>query len=484
MLNQTFRSPRSCQPRTLVAAAGLAAVALAIPAHGQIKWSVVAMSGNSVPGAAAGVSFSATDLGLGGPSVNNGLDCGLFARLTGSGVTTSNDAGIYGGSPGGLGLVAREGDAAPETPAGVVFSSFLTVPQMGGSGVQAFRAAVSGPGVSPGINDEGVWTGTPGSLLLAGRTGSWAPGTGSTFASLGAPAVNGIGQLVFNGNTNEPVDNTGMWFGAVGSITVIAKQAAHADDLPANVNYSTFVTSSTAPSALINSAGQVAFRGTIVGPGVGGANNFCMWGGTPGSLHVVVREGMTRPDLPSGTWFLASEEPVLTDVGAMAFRGTLAGSGISAGNDVAVYRCYILGVLDEVAREGNGAPGLFTGNTFSNLSVTGGFGAPRMNNANQVAFRAQVAGPAVTAASDTGIWAHNDIGALVLVAREGDAALGTPAGTVWTGFDAASPVINNKGQVAFLATLSGGLGSGIWATDPYGVMHLVCLLYTSPSPRD
>ena len=47
-----------------------------------------------------------------------------MASLTGSGVDSTNNAGIWSEGSGSLALVARSGSQAPGTPSGVNFSGF------------------------------------------------------------------------------------------------------------------------------------------------------------------------------------------------------------------------------------------------------------------------------------------------------------------------------------------------------------------------
>lgn len=75
--------------------------------------------------------------------------------LGGTGVTASNDTGIWAGTAGSLVLVAREGDTAPNTSAGVAFSSFFD-PGLNVNGQTAFSAFLTGTGVTT-ANDQGIW---------------------------------------------------------------------------------------------------------------------------------------------------------------------------------------------------------------------------------------------------------------------------------------------------------------------------------------
>ena len=111
--------------------------------------SLVALQGDHAPGTPAGVTFNTFT-----PLVLNALGHTLIkALLTGSGVNSSNDIGYWSTASGTLALVAREGDPAPGTDAGVVFEVLNSSPTLNGAGHIAFHARVTGPGVATSNRD-------------------------------------------------------------------------------------------------------------------------------------------------------------------------------------------------------------------------------------------------------------------------------------------------------------------------------------------
>ncbi len=88
--------------------------------------------------------------------------------------------------------------------------------------------------------------------------------------------------------------------------------------------------------------------------------------------------------------------------------------------------------------------------------------------------------PLVDNTNDTGIWS-NTSGSLQLIAREGSAAPGGPIGALFDSFASFTrPVLNNNGQMAFMADMKngpGGVGSsdrrGIWRSTSSGALSLV-----------
>ncbi len=440
-----------------------------------ITYSVVARSGDTPPGLIAGATYDSASLTAWWPAMNSNGGVSFRSALTGTGVTAANDASLWTGTVDGPVLLAREGSPATEVGPGIIYGAVgfgMPSPAMATNGKVAFRTEIAGTGVTAS-NNSAILGGMPGSLTLAARTGLGAPGIGLPWAGIGLPSTNQYGQVAFSGfaDMGGGLTKSGLWFGVPGSVLSLMIQ-----DSVSIVGPGTYWGAPTVgggvPDVQINSAGQVVFRDNIYGPGlVGAANDDTLVGGSPGSLHLIARAGDPVADAPAGQWWNVFEAPTLTDDGAVAFRAFVGGPGVGGGNDFGLWRGYILGVLDCFAREGDGVPGAPLGTTFSNL--TGTFGAPRMNDANQCAFGATIAGASVTAATDTGIWAHNDIGALVLVAREGSVAPDS-GGAVFTGFGAEGPVLNALGQVVFRSTLSTPPGAfGVFATDPYGVMHRV-----------
>lgn len=488
MYCSTLRNARRAI-QSIVAMSTIAVLA-APAAHAQtITFEPGSASGLQAPGAPVGVTFSAIDLGVGFPFINNAGEIAFTANLTGPGVTGTNDRGIWVGKPGSLVLAIREGDAAPEIGGGITIGALSDnfSPALNPNGRIAFRATLAGPGVSA-TNDMAMWSGPPTSLSLMAREGGTAPGPWvpgfMTFASFDPPLLNSFNQVCFFGTTNaSPSPDSGIWIGAPGSLSTAVFEGDPAPDTGPGISFLDF----TPASVRVNGPGQIAFLATVTGPGVGGANNLGLWAGTPGSVHLMAREGNAAPgqddDDPSPGVFFAMEDPVLNDTGAVSFRGFLGGPGVTTDTDFGVWRGLALGVTNLIMLEGGAVLDLPIGHTYNNLEALFGNGFPRLDAANRVAFRARLAGPTITAANDVAIVSLNDLGALHIIAREGDAVPDVPAGVTFAALQglpaaAVSPVMNGAGQLAFLATLTGtgvtfANDLAIFATDPFGVMHLV-----------
>ena len=130
----------------------------------------VAANGGDAGSVAAGAQW----LNIGLPGVNRyGTNKTTLAQLTAGkgGVTTADDSAIVMGTGAQLMAVAREGSTLTGIP-NTKFASFST-PVSGGSLV-AFKASITGTGVNSG-NNSGLWFAWNGGRVNFARTGNTAP---------------------------------------------------------------------------------------------------------------------------------------------------------------------------------------------------------------------------------------------------------------------------------------------------------------------
>ncbi len=256
---------------------------------------LVAREGDQAPGAGAGVVFSsfANNSSNNVPAINNAGQLTIIGDVSGPGVSTSNDRGLWTGSPGALELLAREGQAAPGTAAGVVFTELLVFEVVGrpgdpftlpaftgqvlsGGGQTAFVGGLSGPGVDT-TNDIGIWAGDANGLELLLRTGDPAAGTppGVVFEFFGYAAhdalvLNAANQLAFFGVLVGPgvdaTNNTGIWAqDEAGILTLVVRSGDVIEVAPGDTRTVTglsFIAGSGGQdgrSSGFNDSGQVAF---------------------------------------------------------------------------------------------------------------------------------------------------------------------------------------------------------------------------------
>lgn len=424
--------------------------------------STVAVSGQPAPEMPAGVTFSQIDFAFGFGYLNNTGQVAFLSFATGPGITGANDRGIWVGRPGALALAAREGNLAPDLPDGVVYATLNEAPNLSGDGAVSFRATLAGPGVT-GANDDALFGGTNGAIRLAALEGDLAPGElGTTYAGFTGSPVNSFHQLAFGGVTGAGVET--IWFGAPGSISRSTSVGDPADGFLPGVAYADLDIAGAQPVAL-NSAGQIVFSGRVVGPGIGAANDDALWGGLPLSPHLIARAGNGAP---GGGAFSSFPNFVISDSGLAAFQAFLVGA---PSGSFGIYR-EIIGAaesLDKVALEGEAAPSAGGATFNAEFGMNGNF-VPRLNNINDigyVAFRSRLSGTGVTVTNDVGIWGHNDLGVLSLLAREGNSlpAAGTNVfiGTI----NATPPALNSANRITFRAMLA---GTGVSAANDAAII--------------
>jgi hypothetical protein len=179
-------------------------------------------------------------------------------------------------------------------------------------------------------------------------------------------------------------------------------------------------------------------------------------------LSLVLQEGDSSPVGSPITTLSSTVSKFAADW--FVFRASVAGSNPN-----------MIALNDEtsssvVVRQGDAAPGTPEGVNFSStLEVLA------VNTQRDVLVSANLTGPGVTLGNKSGIWLQWREG-LEYVARKGDHAAGTAAGTVFATLGS-KPRLNDGAKVAFDATLSGGgatdtNNSGLWVWQN-GVQQLL-----------
>jgi hypothetical protein len=359
--------------------------------------------------------------GFGGGVMNNGFtndsivlnssnQIAFQASLIGVGVGSQNNEGIWHGAPGALVLVTRKGFQAAGLSAGANYDGFLP-PAVNNAGQVAFKALLTGLGVG-NINNEGIWSGAPAALTPVARKGSSAAGLPASvfYDALSAPVLNDNGQVAFKGLLNGAVgtfNNEALWTGAPGALALVARKGTQAAGLGASVNYDGFVTDPPA----YNRSNQVAFVAALTGLGVGTNNNEGLWFGAPGALTLIARMGSTAAGLAAGVNYNGFNRPVINGSGRIAFKGLLIGTGVGAQNDQAIWTGPA-GTLSVIARSGSNAPGASAGAIFS------GFSDPIINETGLTVFKATLTGLGIGPQNNEGIWTADAGGNVRLVLQK------------------------------------------------------------------
>jgi hypothetical protein len=379
---------------------------------------LVVRDGDSVP-IGAGSSAPLAQINT-FPAINaSGLVAFRGTLMVGGAVTTSNDTGVWAMPPAAsMTLVAREGDAAAGT-SGATYTSVGDPLLLSGSTV-ALPASLLVGGTVTTTNDSGLWVGTPGSLQLFMREGDNAPGAGgATYSGAPVPTAVPSGTIAFrSGLTGTGVtssNNIGIWAGTTPANVQLVMRAG--DTAP---TIGTAVTAFNGIAVLAD--GSVAINATAAtGGSVTTANNQGLFVGlTQATLQLVARKGDQAPGQPAGVVLNGIGVPIANG-NTVGFRTSVTGTGVTTANDSAVFTWSATTGLNTVAREGDPAPGA-GGALFGQFGTASpiGFGQLFTIGANgQAAVYAPLTGTGVTTANDTGIWAQSSIG-LTLVVRKGD----------------------------------------------------------------
>jgi len=425
----------------------------------------VAAPDSTPPGTSPGVVYDQP----GAPVLNADHQVAFRSLLAGSGVTSSNNRGIWGEGGGPLALVARAGAAAAGAGS-AVFSDFsypVLAPVSGGLAPLAFYATLTGSGVT-GDNNRGLWASLAGTLALIARGGQVpVGGGGAAWYAFGNPAINAAGAMAFRGFLTTNSRDSGIWVRSeAGVMTLLARWEDPAPGTPAGTLFTYFY------DPRIGEEGEVTFSASLVGDGtiiVDASNDTGIWSDAGGSLQLVLRSGTPAPGTPPGVDFFTIGEPAVNSAGQMAFRGNLIGPGITAVNKDGIWS-NAAGSWQLVARTADPAPQMPAGVVFAEL------GRVFQNSVGGVAYRGTVAGPGTNESNDRGVWAHQG-GSARLVAQAGQQAPGADPGVVFAGHFS-EPVMNRTGRLAFFADLAGpGVdptnNAGIWLEDPTGQLLLV-----------
>ena len=316
---------------------------------------LIAQVGTAAPGTPSGVVFGSGNPGIGAMGyLSDAPSGGVIAfgsRLTGTGVTSSNNLGIWSGTAGHIQLVARSGSAAPGTTGAFVsLDQFMSV---NSAGAVAFQSTIAGAGITQFSNDLGLWEGNPGSLQLVARTGTQAPGVaaGTTFSYLGGNGfteldLNDSGTVAFTAGLSgrKSMDTRIPEYGSESPVhwnslprpmaPAPGTNGAHFGSLHSNQN------SNLEP--VLDANGNLAFRAVLLGGDTTSTNNVGIFAWTNNALKLVVRAGTPAPGVPNaafaptGTGFGAFAQPALAG-GRLAFEAGIVGTGLTQSNDSGIW---------------------------------------------------------------------------------------------------------------------------------------------------
>lgn len=341
---------------------------------------IVALSGTDGPlgpGLGPGISY----IGFGRSQIDEAGAVAFVGSLTGPGVTSQNQSGLWHERGGSLSLMLRKGDAYPEFAADSIFDSiggfvlsrdgrlvtharlkrashFLSLPCVLSESNDGFDLAAVVLGAAPGASDdfhflsfEALAAGTNGDLAIKARlhngvvqrTGIWklndgvldavaiedAPAlqAGSSWFNLGysdeIPSMNSSALIAFLGYTWHPDSgtNAGMYREMGGVITPVVTWDQSA---PSPVPGSQFHTGFLSPPT-INNLDHVAFSGAVRYPD--GGFDRAIWTDRSGALEMIVRGSDTAPGIIPSSTFSSVSRTSLNDNDQIAFYGWVGSIG-------------------------------------------------------------------------------------------------------------------------------------------------------------
>lgn len=138
----------------------------------------------------------------------------------------------------------------------------------------------------------------------------------------------------------------------------------------------------------------------------------------------------------------------LTSSGEILFFGTIQGTGVTPATNWGVWEGYP-GSFQMLLRSGTQAADAPAGVNYFSL----GWGTFVADN-GAFTFTGTMSGPGVTSANAGALWSGR-VGAVEIVARDGNPAPGLPAGIVYSGLSGFFPSVNRAGTIAFLGKLTG-----------------------------
>ena len=219
--------------------------------------------------------------------INDNSEITFTSTLRGPGIPQV-ERGLWTGKPGQLQLVARENHQAADVASGINFSGIFQVTNS--QGLIAFEGFLSGNGVDS-TNNAGIWAGGAGSLHLVVRSGSVAPGAGACLFNVlsydAGPTFDSSGQSLFLGSLTgsgvNSTNNIGYWYGDATNPTLLFRTGQAIPGF--NGIFTSLQVKPIGP-------GKFMVAATFTGPGVNSGNDSAIFVGSATHLDMLAREGM------------------------------------------------------------------------------------------------------------------------------------------------------------------------------------------------
>lgn len=430
----------------------------------------VVLSGEPATGVAGGLTFG----GFGYPLIDNAGRVAFRGYLSGMGIDSTNNEGLWHGAANSLDLVVREGIEAPLVESGTRMRLLGPLYLLGSDGTVVFNGAMEGPNM-PSSGSIGMWGWKSNNIRLVARSGTLAPGLddGERLRSISTTkfSVASDGSASFWSALGNPpgtpyFEHDSIWAEHGGTPELLAREGDAVPEVApgATLFGLSFINSSR------NGAPARIFHGQMKGGILGGNADFGLWVESNSSMSLVAYTGMPAPGFQDGRLLgnILSSGFALNGSGETAFTGFAAGPN-GTPNSYMVY-AGSAGALRFIAQDGDQAPGTSPGVHFDAM-YSSNFQALPISESGRTAFKTSLAGPGVNSLTNSRAVYSEGFGTLELVARAGNQAPGAPDGALFDRFNTIDMLAS--GQLIFGASLRGAgvttsNGDGIWIQNPTG----------------
>lgn len=426
--------------------------------------SVLAREGSQAPGATGNFSGFA-DTAFSKAATNRWLS--LRSTLSGTGVNSTNNKVLHEmSSETSLGAIATAGSAAP----GTSVSFYDPQRTSNARGDVLVYSTLQGTGVTT-TNNHGLWLDSGAPLAFITRSGASAPGSpsGSTFTSLFSaitkPMINSTGRAAFMATTaaaTGAVNGGGIWLANGSQLEPVVVTGTAAPDVGLG---------SCTMSGGCEPNGQRAFHLTddhsvlfwtmLSGPLAHSGNNVAMMvseldANNRRVIRPIIRGGMQCPGAESGVTISNAYLGQMTRVtsnGDAYFWVQLQGESLAASTNFAMLK-WSGGQLSMVIRNMSPLPGV------SNILLSQPSGtAPTMyvNDRGQAVVLSGSYNSSTGSTANLALWRVDENGQVLFVAGN-NAVMPTSESSPTVGTLALSPnCLNDNGEFVFMAqTLTGG----------------------------
>ncbi len=379
--------------------------------------------------------------------------------------TNTNDNCLWSGTPGDVILIGREDGPAPDL-AGEFFGNspfFSSDTLLNGVGTTCFRSTRKGTQPS-----NGVWSGPPADPKVVAITGSPAPEVAVNYRDISRNALTQAGNVAFYASLNSSADKA-LFAGPPSALQKVFRFGEPCHGI-AGANYGGGATDGITFAYFNNNL--LAYSLRISGAGVNSTNDTAFWAGTPSAPQLVVRAGDLLPSSLGGGNLDGVSAFNINSQGNLLILSRRQGTT----EDTLYWSPTVAGPANwtEVAREGATLPGL--GIELAELFTTLAFS---LSDNGEVVFFGKVSGAGVTTANDYMLMAWNPTsGTVRSVVREGQIiSITTGDNRTVADFEysgglgksaAMSCGVNGSGQIAFSVRFSDNTKGVMIANLPGG----------------